>query len=395
MAVYKLINTVQNYPWGSRTALPSLLGMANPGGRPQAELWMGAHPKAPSRLEGPWAEPLSLEDYIAGNPLSLLGGEAAKVSGEKLPFLFKVLAADSPLSIQAHPSQAQAQAQFADEEAAGIPFDAFHRNYKDPHHKPEILCALTPFFALSGFRPSSEIFTTFRRLGPAGEALTSPPDLRSFFKALMEGGAGSAKALIAAALKPGALDGHNGVPWVSRLAKLYPGDVGVLAPLYLNVVSLTPGEAIYIPAGELHAYLEGTGIELMASSDNVLRGGLTRKHLDIPELLSVLSFQDRRPSRVIPRRNGPLTIYPTPAREFLLSRVELGGPPGGSVERPAGSCEILLTLSGPVTLIWKGGRMTCRRGESCFIGADTGGYRIEGRGEIFAASVPPPRGEGG
>ena len=161
------------------------------------------------------------------------------------------------------------------------------------------------------------------------------------------------------------------------------------------MVALAPGEAVYIPAGELHAYLEGVGIELMANSDNVLRGGLTPKHVDIPELLSVLSFQDRNPAKVPPRRDGTLTAYPTPAREFLLSHIKLASTEQGATERPAGGCAILLALSGRLTLSWAGGTLSLSRGESCFIGADTGPYRLEGAGEVFAASVPSRRGAAG
>lgn len=272
-----------------------------------------------------------------------------------------------------------------------MPFDAFHRNYKDPNHKPEILCALTPFSALWGFRPLPEIAAVFRRLGPSGETLAASPDLKSFFRTLMEGDEAATASLLAKALEPGVLPGtHSGASWVSRLAELYPGDVGALAPLYLNVVALEPGEAIYIPAGELHAYLDGTGMELMANSDNVLRGGLTPKHVDIPELLSVLNFRDRAPAKVSPRMKGGVTTYPTPAKEFLLSRIELAGTGAGNgkMVRNPESCEILLALSGSVTLTWAGGRETLTRGESCFVGADTGTYGLEGQGVVFAASVP-------
>jgi mannose-6-phosphate isomerase len=395
MSVYKLTNPLQNYSWGSRTALSRLLGIPNPSDEPQAELWMGAHPKAPSRVlsgeTGP-ALSLPLDELIARDPEALLGAPGASLFGGRLPYLFKVLSAAQPLSIQAHPSLGQARQGFEKEEEAGIPADAPHRNYKDPNHKPEILCALTPFKALWGFRSFDEIQEAFRNLGVPGELLSRKETIRSFFLSLMEMNSAAIQEMLEAAVKPGALPaGHSGAAWASRLRELYPGDRGALAPLYLNVVDLEPGEAIFIPSGELHAYLEGTGMELMANSDNVLRGGLTPKHVDIPELLAVLSFESREPERVTASGTPACTLYKVPAREFLLTRIALAGDEA-ALERRSRGAEIFLCLAGGVNILWAGGEMFLERGESVFIGADTGDYRLEGEGILFGASIP---GEGG
>jgi len=395
MSVYKLTNPVQSYSWGSRTSLSEILGIPNLSGEPQAELWMGAHPKAPSRIlpsATDSALTVSLDKLISRDPEALLGKTGASLFGGRLPYLFKVLSAAEPLSIQAHPSLGQAREGFEREEKAGIPWDAPHRNYKDPNHKPEILCALTPFKALWGFRSLDAIQAVFRNLGTPGEILCRRDTIRSFFLALMEMKEEGVKEILEAAVKPGIIPaGHSGAAWAARLQNLYPGDRGALAPLYLNVVDLEPGEAIFIPSGELHAYLEGTGMELMANSDNVLRGGLTPKHVDIPELLSVLSFESREPSRVTVTGTPACALYPVPAREFMLSRISLTREDPVQEREPRGG-EIFLCLAGGVSLLWSEGGLSLERGESVFIGADTGAYRLEGEGILFGASIP---GEGG
>ena len=395
MSVYKLTNPVQNYSWGSRTALSRILGFPNPAEEPQAELWMGAHPKAPSRIlpsQTDSALSLTLDQLIARDPEALLGRAGAALFGGRLPYILKVLSAEQPLSIQAHPSLGQARAGFDREEKAGIPADAPHRNYKDTNHKPEILCALTPFKALWGFRSLDEIREVFRKLGTPGEILGRKETVRGFFLALMEMKTAGIQEMLDAALTPGVLpSGHSGAAWTARLQDLYPGDRGALAPLYLNVVDLAPGEAIFIPSGELHAYLQGTGIELMANSDNVLRGGLTPKHVDIPELLSVLTFQSREPERVDLSGTSACTLYRVPVREFLLTRISLT-PEEPFLEREPGGAEIFLCLSGGVRILWPGGELFIERGESVFLGADTGRYRLEGEGLLYGASIP---GEGG
>ena len=348
MAVFKLENTIQNYAWGSRTAMPGLLGYENPDNEPMAELWMGAHPKAPSLLVKEDGTEVELNRYIENSPDQILGRKLNRTFAGRLPFLFKVLAAGSPLSIQAHPNLEQAAEGFRRENEAGIAPDAFNRNYKDNNHKPEIICALTEYHAMRGFRAPGEIAVNFRKIlipeldaaltalesvaaspaGGSGDSLKAAASsaIKVFFTELMRLPEGAKQSLIDKAVD--AADSGT-VPegnWIKRFSGLYPGDVGIVSPLYLNVVVLKPGEAMFLPAGELHAYLEGLGMELMANSDNVLRGGLTPKHVDVPELLSTLTFSSGKPGKLTPVLiSDAESAYMTDAPEFFLSRIELNG----------------------------------------------------------------------
>ena len=374
-AVQRLENTIQRYAWGSLTAIPSLLG-ATPDGSPQAELWLGAHPSAPSRLAGG----ASLESAIATEPQRLLGASTVARFGPRLPFLLKVLAAAQPLSLQAHPSPAQAQAGFAREEAAGVPQSAPHRNYKDASHKPEIICALTRFEALCGFRQRADTVRLWRGLG-LDTAELEDRGLKAYFEQLLTSPqAALVDQLVHAARTP--VPGFAAeCALVARLSKLYPGDVGIVGALLLNLVTLEPGEALYLDAGNLHAYLEGTGVELMANSDNVLRGGLTPKHVDVNELLSVLDFSDG-PPRVLRPTGSPEAVYPTPAPDFRLSRVTVDAP----LTLPALGPQVLLVTEGEVQV----GALTLSRGQSAFAGADEGALDVRGHGTLFRATLGAP-----
>jgi mannose-6-phosphate isomerase len=366
-------NAIQPYAWGSRTALADLRG--EPASeRPEAELWMGAHPIAPSRVNGE-----SLLARIEREPEKTLGRPVLEAFGPRLPFLFKVLAAERPLSLQAHPTAEQARAGFAREEAAGIPRHAPNRNYKDASHKPELVCALTPFDALCGFRPVEESRAIFEAIGGPAlapfRAILGRGALREAFAWLVE--LAEPSAVIAETLEGcSRVAGFEGSrSWAARLAELHPHDVGVVSSLLLHHVRLEPGEALHLPAGNLHAYLHGVGIEIMASSDNVLRGGLTEKHVDVPELLSVLDFRARPLEVLRPVREGVEEVWPTPAREFRLSRVAVDG----AVELATRGPEILLCTAGALAQIPRGG--------SVFVPASQQSYRVEGRGVFFRASV--------
>jgi mannose-6-phosphate isomerase len=375
--------TIMPYAWGSRTAIASLTGRP-PSAGPEAELWMGAHPVAPSKIVRAGAAS-SLEDIIAKAPEHELGEEVVRELGPRLPFLVKVLAAAEPLSLQAHPTAEQARAGWDDEERRGVPRSAPTRNYKDASHKPELLCALTPFTALSGFRgiePTLRFFDALAvaelepLLAPLRRA-KSPEGLAGTFRALMTEPAPA--PIVEATLA--ALEKHD-FPreraLARRLAALYPGDIGIVSALFLELVELAPGEAIYLGAGNLHAYVEGTGVEIMASSDNVLRGGLTKKHVDVAELLRVLDFSGG-PAKVV--HPTPLdaheSVYETPAREFRLSRLEVRG----SVTRTVRGPEILLTTEGEV----RAANLTIARGCSAFVPAATSRYSLEGDGFVFRA----------
>jgi mannose-6-phosphate isomerase len=391
-----LENTVQPYAWGSRAAIAALRGLP-PASGPEAELWMGAHPLAPSRVRRGGAL-RSLAELVAAAPEAELGRRAVAEHGAQLPFLFKVLAAEQPLSLQAHPDVVQAQQGFAREDAAGVARDAPTRNYRDPHPKPEILCALTPFDALCGFRPVDEALAVLDRLAvpplaPVRERLAAggPEGLREAFLWLStlpvpeRGPLVAATATAAAHRTSGAF--ADAFAWTGRLAALYPADPGVAVALLLRLVHLAPGEALYLPAGNMHAYLRGLGVELMASSDNVLRGGLTPKHVDVPELLRVLRF-DEAPIPVLQpsaAADGE-AVYLTPARHFELSRVALAGRP--FVAEVIGP-EILLCTEGHVTAAPAGAEpAVLGPGGSAFVPGTTGRYALGGTGVVFRAALP-------
>jgi mannose-6-phosphate isomerase len=386
MAILALKSAVQHYRWGSNTLIPHLLGLESPSDKPWAELWMGAHPKAPSMVSLPEGE-ISLEEFIASNPGKILGSNAASRFGT-LPFLFKFLAAGEPLSIQAHPAKARAEEGFARENAAGLSRDSEVRNYRDGNHKPEIITALTPFLALRGFRRASEITSLAEDLGAPvflKIARHAQDGIRPFFTALIRF---EEPALLVAEIVDAAAEREGELfRTLERLAGLYPADIGAAAPLYLNLVRLNPGEALFLPAGILHAYLEGLGIELMANSDNVLRGGLTHKHVDIPELLEVLTYEGGPAEVLTPEalsQGSPEEIYPAPAAEFALSRISLS--PGEEyVRRTEGGCEILACAEGHFLI---GGGAHLGPGKSLFITADQGDYTVRGAGRLYRASVP-------
>jgi mannose-6-phosphate isomerase len=396
-----LENTVQPYAWGSRTAIAELRGDPVPSPGPEAELWMGAHPGAPSHLVRGGVR-LSLAEAIARDPVGALGPRALAEHGPQLPFLLKVLAAEQPLSLQAHPDARQARAGFDREEAAGIPRDSPERSYRDPWPKPELICALGPFDALCGFRPPGEALAVLQalrapELSPAEERLRGKRGaggLREAFTwlaTLPPGDRGPlARATAAGAERAAAAGGlhADAFAWAVRLAAAYPGDPGVAAALLLRLVHLEAGEALYLPAGSMHAYLRGVGVEVMASSDNVLRGGLTPKHVDVPELLRVLRFGDEPVPRVRPREaGGGERVYPTPARHFELSRIDLS-PSGAAFEAAVGGPEILLCTEGAATAEAAGQRLALRRGASAFVPASTGRYALAGQGVVFRAALP-------
>lgn len=387
-----LSNPIQAYSWGSRTALAELLGRPQ-GGEPQAELWMGAHPRAPSRVRTPGGE-VPLDAWIARDPVAVLGRRTAERFGA-LPFLFKVLAAEEPLSLQAHPDLEQARTGFARENAAGVPVDAPERCYRDANHKPELICALTRFQALSGFREADAILAAFETLGVPGlaaplEALRRGGDaaVAPLFHALMTLDAGARGALVARAAERARRAGTSDAAqrWVAQLAEAHPADVGALAPLLLNVVELAPGQAMFLPAGQLHSYLSGVGVEIMANSDNVLRGGLTPKHIDVPELLRTLSFRSGPVDVLEPRPGRPgECCYDTPAEEFALSVVEVSA--GTVFEADAErDVEILLCTEGSASIE---GRevLALRRGDCALVPAAAGAYRIEGDAVLYRAMV--------
>jgi len=394
-----LKNPIQEYAWGSKTAIQSLLGEPGAIGKPMAELWMGTHPKAPSQIiiDGEWQ---SLNQVINKDPESILGKSVAEKFSNQLPFLFKILAAERPLSIQVHPTMEQAQEGFARENNLGIPLDAPNRNYKDANHKPEILCALTPFQGLKGFRTIEEILDlmdqlTLTVLSDELNLLKKETDVRGlkrFFSSLMSMDkvrqAEVAGKAVSSAEK--LANENRAFQWIIELNKGYPGDIGILSPVILNLVQLEPGEAIYLPAGELHAYLDGLGIELMANSDNVLRGGLTPKHIDLPELLNIVNFESG-PVQKVTSTNHNLchTFYETPAEEFQLSMISVDE--GKAFTSPSDrSVEILICLEGKAVVedIGCDATLSVTQGQSIVIPSQISRYRITGNATLSMAFVP-------
>ncbi len=339
--VVAIDGVLRRYEWGSPTAIPTLLGL-EPDGRPAAELWFGAHADDPSAVPVHGA---ALDAVIAADPEAALGPEVVERFGPRLPFLLKILAADKALSIQVHPNRQQAQDGFAAEDAAGIERGAANRNYRDANHKPELLCALTPFDAFCGFRPvpaTLDLLAELDRpeLAFVAELLRGPDPLRATFTALLRH---PDPAPVVEALARRIVDADEGPLRAVRLAaEDFPGDAGVLVALLLNHVRLAPGEAIYLGAGNVHAYVRGTGVEIMANSDNVLRCGLTPKHVDVDELLKVTDFAELREPRWTPVGG----TFDVPVPDFRLARLEIENPTGLHDPGPA----IVLCTSGVLTV---------------------------------------------
>jgi len=393
----RLENPIQQYAWGSHTAISSLLGAAVPSSEPEAELWMGAHAKAPS-LVLPEREPLS--QLIEREPEAMLGPAVTARYGARLPFLFKVLAAETPLSLQAHPTLEQAQAGFADEEARGVALDSPVRNYKDASHKPELLCALTPFSALCGFRKIEDTLALFQALNLPHvsflvdilRGLPTVDGLSQLFSTMLglssERRAELARETLDRCTLLAAIDGpfQHEFSWAVTIGVLYPGDIGIISALLLNLVKLSPGEAIYLPAGNLHAYLQGVGVEIMANSDNVLRGGLTPKHVDNRELLRVLRFTAGPVGVLRGEMQGSARVYQTPAAEFELQSFRLLPGENPTVTDRRGP-EILLCQQGQITVHRSNEQHTLERGEALFVAAEEPNYALRGEGNLFRASI--------
>lgn len=380
-----LHGAIQPYAWGSRAAIAAIQGREVPSATPEAELWLGAHPAAPSTVHG-----TSLAEVIAADPAATLG--PAQRYG-RLPYLLKLLAAEAPLSLQAHPDAAQAQAGYEAEQAAGVAPGAPNRNYKDPYHKPEMICAVTDFEALCGFRDPRESARILaglnqRALRPVVNALDDG-DLRQAVTGLLASSSTVDGAVAAAAKR---VRKEPAYQLAVDLAARYPGDAGVLVALLLNRISLRPGQAMYAPAGYLHAYLRGVGVELMAASDNVLRGGLTPKHVDVPELLRVLRFQPGLPPMYDPQPAAPgVDTWPTlpGTTEFALSRARVGGP-YPRIELPGTGPRILFCLTGRVLATDGAAPLTLPAGQAAFVPATAPAVALTGYGEIYQAQTAPP-----
>jgi mannose-6-phosphate isomerase len=391
----------QPYAWGSHTAIAELQGRPAPTAEPEAELWMGAHPSAPSGLERGGVR-TTLDAVIAADPAGELGAECAARFGGRLPFLLKVLAAEKALSIQVHPSREQAEAGYRAETERGLAPGDKSRNYVDDWPKPEILCALTRFEVLAGMRAAADAAALLRaldvaELAPLAADLAGSADtdqagtaLSRALGAILTWPAADRGALVASAVSAcqrAAADGGEYAAACAAIARLdteHPGDLGIVAALLLRYAVLQPGEAVFLPAGGLHAYLRGTGIELLANSDNVVRAGLTPKHIDVPELLKLTD--PAAPVPVIePRPVGAgVSVYDSPAPEFRLRRAELGP---GEAALPGGGARVVLCTEGTATLRANPGTIKIAKGESCYLSAADGPVTAAGPATLFIAGT--------
>ncbi|EGQ7914253.1 TPA: mannose-6-phosphate isomerase, class I [Vibrio parahaemolyticus] len=392
---FQMKNKIQNYAWGSTSSIHDLFGFSNETNEPQAEVWMGTHPNGCSEVQIE-QNMLPLSELIKQNQPAYLSAETAAKFGD-LPFLFKILAAEHALSIQVHPSKQDAEIGFEKEQRAGIPLNASHRNYKDPNHKPELVYALTSYQAMNGFRSYSEIIEAFSLCDI--DELRAPLDafkhqansqgLRDFFVHIltMEGETKerALKQLLAHASRQSEQGTDSDVfQLILDLSTQYPGDVGLFAPLLLNVITLQPGEAMFLSARTPHAYIKGTGLEIMANSDNVLRAGLTPKHMDVEELVKCTDFVPKPFNSLVlePNANGCQSLYPVPVADF--SFCILNQPNNEVVE--ANSAEILMAIDADLTLISDNGEtLTAAKGQSVFVPAYVGHYRIQSAGRVARA----------
>ena len=411
----RLKGAIQHYAWGGYEFIPELAGIDNAQRAPCAELWIGAHPLAPATAELDGVE-VALSRLLELAPEAVVGPILAQRPGAAVPYLLKVLDVRAMLSIQAHPNRRQAEDGFARENAAGVPLTAPRRNYRDANHKPEANVALTEFWILHGFKPPDEIADL---LDQVAELRALMPDFRTRLRELGNDEAGRRRLLralyerlmtlpqadidgmldpliarVTAAHQRGALDRASADFWVARASRQFPlpsghRDRGLISIYLLNLVRLAPGEGTFVPAGLLHAYLEGIAVEIMASSDNVLRGGLTVKHVDVPELLGTLTFESGRPPLLETSQvSAGERVYRTPAEEFTLSRLDLAE--GRRYETPpVAGADVLLVVEGEATVegagdtmaLGRGGIVLVPNGQACTI-------RTDSRAVLFRASVP-------
>ncbi|WP_431358050.1 mannose-6-phosphate isomerase, class I [Vibrio fluminensis] len=387
---FPMTNVIQNYAWGSTTSVNQLFGIENPNGEPQAEVWMGAHPNGCSMVES-LGTTTKLSELIGSDMNAFLSEKVAKRFGE-LPYLFKILAAEKALSIQVHPNKQQAEAGFAREEQQGIDLSAANRNYKDPNHKPELVYALTSYQAMNGFRSTEEIIANFTRLDIpelatllAGlVANQTAQGLSDFFSGLLSLQGEEKDRALAALL---AYANNSQDPLMALIVELetqYPGDIGLFVPLTLNIITLEPGQAMFLDAETPHAYIKGTGLEIMANSDNVLRAGLTPKYMDIEELVACTIFEEKPFDTLLlePNVNDEVLEYPIPVEDFKFAII----PSSTARTIEIDSAEILLPLDGTMTLTHNNGqRCVIEKGQSVFIPAYAQHYTLESQGRVARA----------
>jgi mannose-6-phosphate isomerase len=389
-SVFAVAGVVRHYAWGSRTAIPQLLGV-EPDGEPAAELWFGAHSDDPSPAPDHGS---TLDAMIAAEPQQLLGAATVSRFGPRLPFLLKVLAVDKALSIQVHPTLSQARAGFAADDVAGVARDAPERNYRDANHKPELICALTPFEALCGFRPVADTVRLLDswdvpELAPVRDLLGGPDGLRAAFTHLITRPDPTrlVQAVAARAATVADDDEWAGPARAVRLAAGdFPGDVGAALVVLLNYVWLEPGQAIFLAAGNVHCYLRGMGVEIMANSDNVLRCGLTPKHIDVDELLKITDFSPLAEPRWPADAEGAGQTFRVPVADFALSRMDLTAA-AGPYELARDTPQIVLCTAGAGSVAAAAGRAELTPGHAAFVAATAGAVAVHGAGRVFVAKL--------
>lgn len=388
----------QSYDWGSRTAIPQLLG-AEADGRPWAELWLGAHPAGPTRL----ASGDTLASLLESSPDRLLGEDVVRRFGPQLPYLLKIIAPDKALSLQVHPSVAQAQEGYELENQAGIPLDAPARNYRDTNHKPEMVLALSQFEAVAGFRAprrAAEVLGGLdsglaRRIRRGLRLNPTRFGIRQVFSELVSAdtrpSAQDVTELVEELrqrLEAGESPSHRVDANALTMAQAFPGDSGIAAALLLNPVTLRPGEALFVPAGAVHAYISGLGVEIMASSDNVLRAGLTSKHIDVPAMLACVDYVAAPPVRPAPEYLSRATrAYYAPVDDFELMVTTIV-PEDDRLALPGRGPRIVLALEGATTATTSAGSAELTAGQALFVGADERTLWLEGHGTVVQADVP-------
>ncbi|EIZ0309205.1 mannose-6-phosphate isomerase, class I [Vibrio parahaemolyticus] len=399
MNFFKLKNPIQNYAWGSKTAIQDLFGIENPNQEPQAEIWMGAHPNGCSKIELGGKEVL-LSEFINNDRARVLSSDTDRKFGE-LPYLFKVLAVGNALSIQVHPSKQEAEQGFAKEEVLGIERTSFERNYRDLNHKPELVYALTPYQAMNGFRALNEIIELFSLVLekvdlPVIEGLldTFKTDLSSrglkvFFTGILSLKSTNKESAIRGLIDYATMSQQPNMDndlgsLILELEQCYPNDIGLFAPLMLNVLTLKPGQAMYLDARTPHAYLKGAGLEIMANSDNVLRAGLTSKHIDVEELARCTSFEEKPKSSLLlqPEIYGNKQSYLVPVSDFRFDFFVKADDEKVNVA----SAEILFAIDNKVTVSHASGEsLTIGKGESLFIPAYAKKYSLTSKGRVVRA----------
>jgi len=384
--MHRLRNPRQDYDWGSPRDIPRFVGEPE-SGRPVAEEWMGTHP-------------------LGESVVTSAGGETglSKVIGAPLPFMMKLLAADRPLSVQVHPSAELAAAGFAADEELGLPLDDPKRTYKDPHHKPEMVYALTRFDTLVGFRPTAEILRVLQTLDlpltrRLATTLSAEPGFATIVRLVEDllGGAVPVEQIHGVVarcrhLVEENIDIKHAYATVVEISEHHPDDIGLVVALLLNRLTLEPGEAAFLADGIIHAHLRGLCVEVMAASDNVLRGGLTSKHINPSELVRCLDEGMSRLARVTPLMFGDSTeVFAPDVEEFALAvaQASTGHPSGGGTRLPGSGDRILMCTGGQVQVVNAAGqRLTLQRGQSMYAGPDDGDLTIDGLGEVAQAFVP-------